>query len=567
MSALLLRWTCRFRSSGIRITRSVRYPLVILIFGTVFYSCKKNGSNSGVTNPPPQTKDSSQHNSLTTQHGDNFRTGWNSSETQLNTKNVNSKSFGLILSIPVDDQVYSQPLVVGNLQINGSSHNVLFIATVNNSLYAFDGDNGKLLWSNNFTFPGMRVVQNTDMTGACGGTYLDFSGDIGIVGTPVIDTVNKFIYFVARSTNAGGQTFIQQLHKVNITTGQEDIPPVTIAATYNGSGDGSKSGVINFDPQKNNQRAALTLTNGHVIVTWSSHCDWGPYHGWVLGYDAGSLTMQFVFNTTPNDANGGIWESGQGLSVDDQGNLYIAVGNGGFNPAGDGIDYGQSAVKLVVNGNSISVGSYFTPYNVAYLNLNDLDFGSIGSLLIPHSNYFFTGQKDGTLFLLDKDNMGGYDSNANHVYQELSMGNPDANEHCQTAYFENGTGRYVALWPENDALRLYLFVNNKLDNPLKSTVPGPIGQNGAMLSISSNGKNEGIIWATHAVAPADAEHVVSNGILRAINAGNISQELWNSNLSPSDELGKYAKFATPTIVNGHVYVATFSNKVQVYGLK
>ena len=563
MFKLLSTWTGRF-GSGAHAAGPVRGLLTIIILGSLFYCCKKN--SSGSTNPPPG-KDTLQHNSFVTQHGDNFRTGWNSQEIELNTSNVKTGSFGLILSLPVDDQVYAQPLVVGNLQINGSSHNVVFIATVNNSVYAFDGDDGKLLWNSNFTISGMRAPLNTDMTGACGGSYADFSGHIGIVGTPVIDSVNKFIYFVARSTNSSGQTFVQQLHKVNITTGVDDIPPVTIAALYNGTGDGSQNGVISFDPQKQNQRAALTLLNGNVIITWSSHCDWGPYHGWVIGYDATSLVRSFVFNDTPDDYNGGIWESGQGLSVDDQGNLYIAIGNGGSKPPGDGRDYGESAVKLVLNGSAISVGSFFTPYNVAYLNQNDLDFGSLGSLFIPHSNYFFTGGKDGSIFLLDRNNMGGYDSNANNVYQELNLGNPNANEHCQAAYFENATGAFVTLWSENDALRAYPYVNNKLGNPVLSTIAGPVGQNGAMLTISSYGKNEGIIWATHALAPGDAEHEVSDGILHAINAANISQELWNSNLSPADHLGKYAKFATPTIVNGHVYVATFSNKVQVYGLK
>ena len=151
------------------------------------------------------------------------------------------------------------------------------------------------------------------MTGACGGLNNNFSGHIGIVGTPVIDTVNKFIYFVARSTSPDGKTFIQQLHKVNIITGQDDIPPVTITASYPGTGDGSQNLIINFDPQKQNQRAALTLTNGNVIITWASHCDWGPYHGWVMGYDKTSLQQEYVYNATPDGYNGGIWESGRGL--------------------------------------------------------------------------------------------------------------------------------------------------------------------------------------------------------------------------------------------------------------
>lgn len=537
--------------------------VLICILALTFFSCSTDKSTQ-VSPTPKSYFVSTQHISVPTQHVDNFRTGWNNSETELTSSNVNTNTFGLLFSLKVDDQVYSQPLVAANVNIGNGVHNVVYAATVNNSIYAYDGDSGALYWNKNYTQPGMRVVRNTDMTGACGGQYQDFSGNIGIVGTPVIDNVAKIIYFVARSTN--GVSYHQFLHAVNITNGNDVKTPIEITATYAGTGDGSVNGVITFDPQRQNQRAGLTLSNGIVYVTWSSHCDWGPYHGWVIGYNANTLQQQIVFNTTPNQWDGGIWESGQGLAVDDAGNLYIATGNGGVNNLNNGKDFGESAVKLTPNGNTLTVSSFFTPYNYVDLNNVDLDFGSLGSLLIPHSNYFFTGCKDGSLFLLNKDNMGGFNPISNNVNQQLSLNNPNANEHCQSAYFSSGSSEYVYLWAENDNLRAYPYASGHLNNPTMSGVAGPTGQSGAVLSVSSNAGNNGILWASFAFT-GDAEHTVSPGILRALDANDITHELWNSNMVTSDFVGKYAKFSSPTIVNGHVYLGTFSNTIQIYGLK
>jgi len=507
---------------------------------------------------------STQHVSVSTQHVDNFRTGWNNSENELTTSNVNKNTFGLLFSLAVDDQIYAQPLVAGNVSIANGVHNVVYAATVNNSIYAFDGDSGTLYWNKNYTQIGMRAVKNTDMTGACGGNYLDFSGNIGIVGTPVIDNVNKIMYFVARSTN--GVTYHQFLHAVNITNGNDVLPPVEITATYYGIGTGAINGILTFDSQKQNQRSALTLSNGIIYITWASHCDWGPYHGWIIGYNASTLQQQIVFNTTPNGGEGGVWESGQGLAVDDSGNLYIATGNGATDQTISGKNFGESAVKLTPNGNKLTVASFFTPYNYVNLNTDDLDFGSLGSLLIPHSNYFFTGCKDGSLFLLNKDVMGGFNSASNNVNQQLSLNNANANEHCQSAYFSTGSSEYVYLWAENDKLRSYPYASGHLSTPTLSNVAGPTGQSGAVLSVSSNASTNGIIWASFANT-GDAEHAPSPGILRALDATNITHELWNSNMVAADFVGKYAKFSSPTIANGHVYLSTFTNTLQMYGLK
>ncbi len=527
-----------------------------------------NNPNNGLSN--------TQHVSVVTQHNDNTRAGWNSHENILTTSNVNFQHFGKLFTLSVDDQVYAQPLVVGNLSINGTKHNVVYVATVNNTVYAFDGDNGQLYWEKNYTASGMRPPRNTDMTGACGGGYQDFSGNIGIVGTPVIDTVAQTIFFVTRSTNGSG-LFYQHLHAVNIINGNElSGSPVEITATYSGNGDGSVGNVITFDPQKQNQRQALTLVNGIVYVSFSSHCDWGPYHGWILGYDAATLQQKIVYNNTPNGYNGGIWESGMGMAADNQGNLYCVTGNGsvGYNSDPTSlINRGESALKLIPFGSTLQVSSYFTPDNYPFLESNDLDYGGLGSFLMPNTSLFFTGCKDGNIYLLNKDNMGGYSSGANQVQQTIFLGS-NANMHCQPSYYRGSSNEFVYIWPENSSLHAIPFNRStNLFDPTQQVLfssNGPIGQNGAVLSVSSNDTISGtaILWASHAVSPYDAEHTVSPGVLRAFDANNISVELWNSSQNiTQDGPGNYAKFSSPTIANGHVYLPTFSHQVVVYGLK
>jgi len=523
-----------------------------------------NQNNTGLAN--------SQKVSVLTQHNNFKRTGWNSQETSLNIQNVNSTQFGKLFTLMVDDQVYAQPLVFGGLNIGGAVHNVVFIATVSNTVYAFDGTNGTLYWQKNYTVSGLRPPRNSDMTGACGGSYFDFTGNIGIVGTPVIDSASQSMFFVARSTN--GNNFYQYLHKISLSTGAEMAgSPVKIAATYPGTGNGNVNGIISFDPQKSNQRAALTISQGVVYITTSSHCDWGPYHGWVLGYNTSSLQQQYVFNTTPNDANGGIWQSGGGMAVDDNGNLYTGIGNGGgvVSPL-DGKDFGQSAIKLTPSGNNLTVASYFTPRNFKALDEYDLDFGSFGSFLIPNSSYLFTGGKDGNMFLLNKDNMGGFDSTTNHVYQDVFLNVPNGEFHTLPAFYAGTAGAYIYIWSENDVLRAIPF--NTTTQVLNGNgqilgKSGPIGGNGANISVSSNGSNDNsaIVWTTYAGSNCDAGHTNCAGILQAFSATNPNNLLWSSDANSQDAVGVYAKFNSPTVANGHVYVATFSGRVDVFGLK
>lgn len=548
-----------------------KYQLILVLVVLFSLGCKKKESTKPVTPVIPDVPND-QHISVFTQHNNNTRSGLNNREKKLTTSNVNSAHFGKLFELAVDDQVYSQPLIVGNLSIASGIHNVAFIATVNNSIYAYDGDSGRLFWKKNYNAPGMRPPRNTDMTGACGGLYQDFSGAIGIVGTPVIDSVSQTLYFVARSTN--GSTYVQYLHAVNLSDGGERPgSPVKITATYNGSGDGSVNNVITFDAQKQNQRAGLALVNGIVYVSFSSHCDWGPYHGWILGYNASTLQQQIVYNDTPDGINGGIWESGMGMASDAQGNLYVVIGNGTVGANGDPTvltNRGESALKLTPAGSTLTVNSYFTPYNYQYLEYNDLDYGCMGSFLIPNSNYYFTSCKDGNIYLLNKDNMGGFTASSNQVQQIITL-NPNANMHCQPAYGKVSNGEFVYIWSENDQLRAFPFDrgSNTLTEANEITgMSGPQGQNGAMISVSSNGTTagSGIVWASYS-ANADAEHTVGPGILRAFDASDVSKELWNSSQTASDMPRMYAKFSAPTIANGHVYLATFSGKVVVYGIK
>ena len=547
-------------------------PLVLLLLLVLvaLAGCKSDIAGTGadsVVRP-------SQSISVLTQHNDNARTGLNDAEAVLTTSNVNAQQFGLVFSLPVDDQVWAQPLVAGDLAIGGGRHNVVYVATANNTLYAFDGDQGTLYWQKNFTAPGMRPPRNTDMTGACDGAYKDFSGNIGIVGTPVIDGAAGIIYFVARSATA--TSFVQYLHAVRLEDGSEAAgSPVRIAATVSGTGTGSIGGVITFDAQRQNQRQGLTLVGGTVYVSFASHCDWGPYHGWILGYDAATLQPQVVYNATPDGDSGGMWESGTGMAADADGNLYVVTGNGTVGTATDPADprnRAESALKLARSGSTLRVASYFTPDNYELLNDYDLDYGGMGSLLIPNSRYFLTGAKDGNLYLLDRDDMGGYVAASNQVRQVVALSS-NANLHCQAAYYGGAAGakELVYVWSENDQLRAMPFdrANGLLDEQGQArSVLGPSGQNGAMLSVSSNGAKPGtgILWASYA-SSGDAEHGVTPGILRAFDANDITKELWNNRQNANRDVGgSYAKFASPTIANGHVYLATFSNRVAVYGL-
>ena len=517
-----------------------------------------------------------------TQHYNLAHTGQNLQETTLTVTNVNTNSFGLLYSRPVDDQVYAQPLIMTNVNIPGQgTHNLLIVATVNDTVYAFDADDPTVTapyWTNTFVNPPTIVPpNNADMSaiGACGGNYVDFSGNIGIVGTPVIDPVAGTIYVVVRTKESN--VFVQRLHALDITTGQ-DKPgsPVLITATYPGSGDGSVSGTITFDPQRQNQRCGLSLINGVVYITWSSHCDLSPYHGWVIGYDATTLAQVVVYNDTPNGGQGGIWMSGEGISADPAGNLYLATGNGtvgNSNNRSDLTNRADSILKLTRSGSKLTVSSWFTPYNFQDLENGDIDMNSSGIMLIPGTTLAVGGGKQGIVYLVNRDNMGGLSSSTTantNIVQSFAVSSDQI--HGTMVWWDGPGVSYGYIWPASVFLQQYRFdrTTNQFVMPVfaQSPTAAPGGQPGGILALSANGTNAGtgIIWATHQLN-GDANHNVLPGILHAFDASNVSHELWNSTMiSARDSVGNFAKFVPPTVANGKVYLATFSGKVDVYGL-
>ncbi len=516
-----------------------------------------------------------------TQHNDNSRTGANLKETILNTTNVNTNQFGLIFTHPVDDQIYAQPLIMTNVNIPGHGvRNVVYVATVNDSVYAFDADDasaGAPYWQVSFLGPNVVAVRNTDMTGACGGNYHDFSGAMGIVSTPVIDPVAGTIYVVAR-TKENGSTFVQRLHALDVRTGAEQPnSPVDITATYPGTGSGSSGGFIAFNSQRQNQRAALALVNGIVYVSWASHCDWGPYHGWVIGFDA-SLQQAAIYNVTPNGTNAGIWMSGQAPSADANGNLYLSTGNGTVGVTGNPRDItnrGESFLKLTRSGTNLNVTSWFTPYNYAALEAGDIDLGSAGLLLIPGTTLALSGGKGGTLYLVNRDDMGGLSGSTTadtNIVQSIALAGFHE-IHGGPVWWDGPDGSYAYSWSANsERLRQYKYDPATgmflLPNYAQSTTVGGSGSPGGILAISANGTNagSGVVWAV-VNTTSSANQAVVAGTLHAYNAQNVTNELWNSDtISSRDALGSLAKFVAPTVANGKVYMATFSNRLSVYGL-
>ncbi len=510
--------------------------------------------------------------SVVTQHGDLARTGWNNKEGALTVANVNKSTFGKAYSVSVDDQLYAQPLVVSRVPIAGGQHNVVYAATVNNTVYAIDADKALVYWSKNYTPASQRPPRNTDMTGACGGNYKDFNGNIGIVGTPVIDSVSRTMYFVARGTD--GTNYSQYLHAVDITNGAERAgSPQKIAATYAGTGAGSVNGVISFDSQRQNQRPGLLLLNGIVYIAFASHCDWGPYHGWVLGYDAGTLAQKVVYNDTPDGRNGGIWMSGAAPAADELGNIYLSVGNGSAGLNGDFNNVrnrAESALKLTRSGNTLAVSSFFTPKNYQDLENADLDFGTSEVMLLPDTKLAITGCKDGNIYVLNRDNMGRFNAAANQVVQTISLGSYKGLR-SSFAYYRNASKEFFYTWSENAALKAFPFNRGTgtfdVGSVVTGNAQGPTGASGALMAVSSNGTTPGtaVLWALHS-AGGDANQSTRPGILRAFDATDVTKELWNSSQNVADNIVGFAKFACPTIANGKVYVPTFSKQLIVYGV-
>jgi len=512
----------------------------------------KTGAATGAYHPAPA------NTAVLTNKYDTYRTGENLNETILNTGNVNVNQFGKKLSYPVDGQIYAEPLFVPNVSVSGSLHNMVIVATEHDSVYAFDADQNLLLWHASFIHPpNITPIPSSD-TG-CG----DLTPEIGITSTPVIDPNTNILYTVA-ATKENGQYF-QRLHAIDITTGNEVKQPATISAKVKGNGDGSINGHITFNALREGQRAGLLLLNGVVYIAWASHCDIGPYHGWVMGYNASTLKRIAVYNDSPNGSEAGIWQSGGGLAADGNGNIYFMSGNGTFDLKGGGKDAGDSFVKL--NPQNLSVVDYFAPFNQICLDEEDGDLGSGGPLLLPAENEIISAGKEGRIYVVNSQSMGGFHSiqnpcskqyrtNVDRILQEFGPGTIGG-LFSTPAYWNGSNGEYVYFGGTNDAVKAYLLTNGLLSKSPTSRTPESFGFTGGNTVISSNGTTPGtgILWTLD-----------PNAILHAYDATNLGTELYNtSQNSGRDGLPSYVKFSTPTVANGEVFVGT-QGSLEIYGL-
>jgi hypothetical protein len=528
---------------------------------------------------------------VTTYHNDAGSTGANLNETTLTPTNVNSATFGKLYSTSVDGQIYGQPLVKTGVTItvgpNQGVHDVVYVATENDSLYALDAHNGAILWQDSFINPaaGVVPVPSTDLASG------DITPEVGITATPVIDPSSSTIYVCVntRETVNGAYHYVYRLHALDLGSGAEKFGgPATMADTiYNGSrftyisgpsvagtGVGSVNGVVSFNAVRELNRVALTLANGSVYVAFGSHGDNDPFHGWVLGYSASTLQPTAVFNTTPNGEGGGIWDSGGKLAVDPQGNLYFETGNGDFdstlNAAGRPVyaDYGDTFLKLAPdsstssnpnpNGWGLAVSDYFTPFNQAALNVGDTDVGSAAALLLPasagsaaHPNLLLGSAKEGRIYLIDSatGKMGGYSPTTDNIVQEA----PTAlSSTYGTGAYYNGAFYYI---PASSPAKEFSIANGVFSSSPIAQSSDTFGWPGDTPSISANGNVNGIVWA------------IDKGTnqLRAYNAINLAEIYTSAQAGTRDALGTAIKFSLPTIANGMVYAGT-ANALDIYGL-
>ncbi len=497
-----------------------------------------------------------------TVHNDNARTGQNLNETILTTSNVNSANFGKLGTLSVDGLVDAEPLYVSNLTVAGSAHNVVFVVTEHDSVYSFDADTFSQLWK-------VSVLGSNETTSDNRGCT-QVSPEIGITSTPVIDLnagTHGTIFAVAMSKDSSGN-YHQRLHAFDITTGAElSGSPVTIQATFPGTGEDSSNGNVIFDPAQYKERAGLLLMNNVIYTSWASHCDHAPYTGWLIGYNESTLQQASVLNVTPNGGEGAIWMAGAGLAADTLGNIYFLDANGTFddtlNAAGFPVngDFGNAFLKVSTSGNTLAVADYFTMFNTNAESNVDEDLGSGGAMVLPdltdssgNTWHLAVGAgKDTHMYVVDRDLMGKFNTDTDSaIYQQIN-GGLSGGVYSMPAYFNNT----VYFGAVGDSLKAFSIVNAKLGASAASKSATSYAYPGASPSISANGTTNGIVWTVQNA---------STGVLHAYDATNLASELYNSNQAANNrDQFSGNKFITPMIANGKVYVGT-PNSIVVFGL-
>jgi hypothetical protein len=518
--------------------------------------------------------------------GDPSGTGLYSSESALTPSSVNVDHFGKLGAFQADGIVVAQPLYLSDVRMaDGTSHDVIIVATEHDSVYAVDADapTSAPLWERHYVDDASGITTMPDNFG--GRTTL--GGEVGITGTPFLDAATGALYFVTTLSHNGVPE--QWLRAIDITSGQDFGPgSVQVQASVPGDGKGSVNGQILFDPSLENQRPGLVEANGELLVAWGSFSDWGVYHGWLMAFDPSSLQLKAVFNPTPeyqaDDAadgpadhggGGAFWQGGAAPTVDADGNIYITASDGSFDIDDGGKNYGDSLLKLRLNGSSFQVADSFTPSNAACIDLHDLELGSGGVALLPTDvtngvALVATYSKEGRLFLANRNQLGGYNpAGDSQIPQELMVGEhscsdsvsgdvaegPDWNRLYGSPAYWNGN-LYAAA--SNLQMKQYQFQGGILNSTPFAMTPSIYGFRGGNIVISANGTQNGIAWVYE-------KSLSSQAILHAYDATDISRELWNSNMNGArDGMTTGIGFATPVVVNGHVLAAS-DNLVHIFG--
>ena len=495
---------------------------------------------------------------VVTYHNDIARTGQNLNETTLTHANVTSATFGKLGFFAVDGLVDAQPLYLSNVAIPGTgTHDVLYVVTEKDNVYAFDAATGGVLWQVSVLPAGETFSDNRGCS--------QVTPNIGITSTPVIDRSRGAIYLVAMSKDASGK-YHQRLHALDNTSGTELLGgPTTVQATYPGTGPNSTGSNVVFDPGQYKERAALLLLNGVVYTAWASHCDINPYNGWIMGFNASTLAMTSVLNVTPNGTEGAIWMSGAGLAADSSGNIYLLDANGTFDTALDAKgfpaqgDFGNAFLKLSTTG-GLAVADYFEMANQDFENTHDLDLGSGGGLvmldLADNSgaiHHLAVGAgKDANLYVVDRDSMGKFNPAGGNAYQELD-GVLSGTVFSTPAYFNHT----IYFGPVGTSIKAFGISNARLSSTPSDHTTTSFSYPGATPAISANGTADAILWAV--------ENSSGAGVLHAYDAGNLATELYNSNQAGTRDHFSDNKFVAPTIANGKVYVGTPTGVI-VFGL-
>jgi len=496
-------------------------------------------------------------------------------EYALTPKSVNAESFGKVFSCVVDGAIYAQPLWVANLSIGGRLRNVVVVATQHDSLYALDADTSPCtqLWhvslidATHGATPGEVTVT---ANGATPMFVVSAPPEVGVTGTPVIDPESGILYVVSMSMNPAGTSFYQRLHAIDITTGSEKPgSPVLIVASYPGTYGGGTT--VTFNARQEQQRTGLALVNGQVYICWASFGDVNPWYGWIIGYrySGGALVQSSVLNVAPNKSQAGIWMSGGAPAADSSGKIFVSTGNGVADAtatSGPTNDYGDSVLAL---SSGLTVTDWFLPSAATTLAANDKDLGSGGAAVVvsptagPVQRVVITGGKDGTLYVLNADHLGGFlDTNA---LQYFAIGTGGPHGIFATPVFWNNK---LFIAPVHQPMLAYTF-DPSIDqlNPITPTSQSPTqyGFPGSTPSVSASGSSSnGIVWAID--APALCNPTCAAAVLRAYDAANLATELWNSAKDPADAAGYAVRFTVPTIANGKVYIGTRGNNTGgVYG--